>query len=85
MTKFSAMRLRRNPLPKNCTLVIDRHGKYRVRFRKRGFSCYLPFPPIGDEFQRAYGAALAGVKEWAANIGSDRTRAGSFNALAVSY
>lgn len=79
------MTRRRNPLPKHCSLIIDRHGKSRIRFRKGGFSTYLPYPPIGDEFQRAYAAALAGVKDWTANIGSDRTRAGSFDALAVAY
>lgn len=76
---------RRNGLPKHCSLVIDRHGKRRIRFRQKGFSTYLPYPPSGDDFTKAYGAALAGVKDWQANIGGDRTRSGSFNALCVAY
>ncbi len=79
------MNRRRNALPRHCSLVIDRHGKYRIRFRKQGFSTYLPYPPIGEDFQNAYAAALAGLKDWRANIGADRTRPGSFNALAVAY
>ncbi|NML75267.1 tyrosine-type recombinase/integrase [Rhizobium sp. S-51] len=76
---------RRNGLPKYCSLVIDRHKKRRIRFRTRGVDTYLPFPPVGAEFEKAYAAALAGVTEWRANIGVLRTRAGSFDALAVSY
>jgi len=75
----------RNGLPKHCSLVIDRHKKRRVRFRAKGVDTYLPYPPIGPEFEQAYTQALAGVTEWRANIGASRTRPGSFDALAVSY
>jgi integrase len=78
-------RKRRNGLPKHCSLVIDRHKKRRIRFRARGIDTYLPYPPFGQEFEKAYAAALAGVKEWRANVGSSKTRPGSFDALAVSY
>ncbi|MBB3567602.1 tyrosine-type recombinase/integrase [Rhizobium sp. BK491] len=76
---------RRNGLPKHCSLVIDRHKKRRIRFRAKGVDTYLPYPPSGAEFEKAYGEALAGVTEWRANIGASRTKAGTFDALAVSY
>lgn len=76
---------RRNGLPKYCSLVIDRHKKRRIRFRVKGVDTYLPYPPSGPEFEKAYAAALAGVVEWRANIGASKTRPGSFDALAVSY
>jgi integrase len=76
---------RRNGLPLYCSLVIDRHKKRRIRFRTKGVDTYLPYPPIGPEFEQAYAQALAGVTEWRANIGASRTPPGSFDALAVSY
>lgn len=76
---------RRNGMPKHCSLVIDRHKKRRVRFRAKGVDTYLPYPPVGPEFEQAYASALAGVTEWRANVGASRTRPGSFDALAVSY
>lgn len=78
-------RKRTNGLPAHCTLVTDRHKKRRIRFRAKGVDTYLPYPHSGTEFEKAYGLALAGVNEWQANIGKDRTKAGSFDALAVSY
>lgn len=76
---------RRNGLPEYCTLVIDRHKKRRIRFRAKGVDTYLPYPPLGADFEKAYAAALAGITEWRANIGASRTKAGSFDALVVSY
>lgn len=76
---------RRNGLPKHCSLVIDRHKKRRIRFRAKGIDTYLPYPPVGEEFSKAYANALAGVVEWQANIGASKVRFGSFDALAVSY
>lgn len=78
-------RKRRNGMPEYCTLVTDRHKKKRVRFRAKGVDTYLPYPPLGPEFEKAYAAALAGVTEWRANIGASKTRPGSFDALTVSY
>lgn len=78
-------RKRRNGMPDYCTLVTDRHKKKRVRFRAKGVDTYLPYPPLGPEFEKAYAAALAGITEWRANIGASKTRPGSFDALAVSY
>jgi integrase len=72
-------------LPKHCCWNSDRHGKRRVRFRKGGFTTYLTGIPWSEDFMRQYAAALAGVKAQAGNIGVERTKPGSFNALCVSY
>jgi integrase len=79
------VRRTKSALPKHCTLVIDRHGKSRVRFRKSGFSTYLTGTPWSEDFMRQYAAALDGVKVKASNIGVERTKLGSFNALCISY
>ena len=75
----------RTGLPKHCCWAVDRHGKRRVRFQKSGFSTYLKGTPWGEEFMRAYAAALDGVKALAHNIGASRTVAGTVNALIVDY
>lgn len=72
-------------LPKHCSWNHDQHGKRRVRFRKAGFTTYLAGTPWSEDFMRQYAAALDGVKAQATNIGSARTKPGSFNALCVSY
>ncbi len=51
---------RRNPFP-GVTRITDRHGKVRWRFRRKGFSTYLPGPYASAEFRAAYEAALAEV------------------------
>jgi integrase len=75
----------KNGLPRYCGWNVDRHGKRRVRFRRRGFSVYLPEPIGSEQFWRAYERALKGVKAQATDIGASRTLPGSFNALSVSY
>lgn len=42
------------------SLFVDRHGKERCRFRRRGVSCYLPHPSDAG-YRQAYRAALAGL------------------------
>ena len=49
----------KNGLPKHCSWNVDRHGKRRVRFRKRSVSIYLTDTPWGEAFMRQYAAALA--------------------------
>jgi integrase len=56
-----------------------------VRFRKAMMSAYLTGIPWGEEFMRAYAAALEGVKEKDATIGASRTIPGSISALCVLY
>ena len=42
-------------LPANVRPVLDRHGKTRYRFRRKGYkSAYLPGEPSSPEFHRAY-------------------------------
>lgn len=43
------------------TTFVDRHGKERHRFRRGGFSCYLPHPTAKD-YRAAYRAALDGIR-----------------------
>jgi len=75
----------RSGLPKHCSWNEDRHGKRRVRFRLRGFSTYLTGTPWSEDFMRQYAAALDGVKLQAQEVGASRTKAGSIDALCVSY
>jgi integrase len=76
----------KNGLPKHCCWNTDRHGRRRVRFRKGAFSTYLIGIPWSEDFMRQYATALEGVSTKATgNIGVERTKAGSFNALVVSY
>src|SRR5262249_49984593 len=71
----------RSGLPKHCSWAVDRHGKRRVRFRRRGISIYLTGIPWSEDFMRQYANALQGVR----NIGAERITPGSLNALIVSY
>jgi integrase len=75
----------KNGLPKYCCRNTDQHGRQRVRFRKGAFSTYLIGIPWSEDFMRQYASALEGVQAQTANIGIERTKAGSFNALVVSY
>src|SRR5262245_2738629 len=75
----------RSGLPKNCSWNTDRHGRRRVRFRRRGVSVYLTGFPWSEDFMRQYAAALEGVQAQTGNIGAGRTIPGSFDALCVSY
>ena len=63
---------------------LDRHGKPRHYFRKKGCkSVMLPGLPGSEEFNRAYEQALAGAPR--IEIAASRTRAGSINAMIVGY
>ena len=48
----------RSGLPRHCTYQLDRDGKRRVRFRRRGVSVYLTGIPWSEDFMRQYAAAL---------------------------
>src|SRR5262245_41551608 len=62
---------------------IDRHGKARWYYRRRGFKKVpLPGLPWSPEFMAAYEQALA---DQPLQVGSKRTKPGSMRALAVSY
>src|SRR5258705_1415329 len=75
----------RSGLPKHCCWAEDRHGKRRVRFRKAGFTTYLTGTPWSEPFMKQYAVALDGVKAIASEARRDHVRAGTVNALCVSY
>jgi integrase len=80
------LRRTKSGLPKHCSWNFDRaDGKRRVRFRRSGFSTYLTGTPWSEDFMRAYALALDGVKAERPEIGVERTRSGTVNALIVSY
>jgi site-specific recombinase XerD len=64
---------------------IDRHGKVRRYFRRRGQKRVpLPGLPGSEEFMAAYQLALA-AQPAAMEIGASRTQPGTIDALVVSY
>jgi len=74
--------LMRRP-PKYVKGYVDRYGKARFYFRRRGFKeIAMPGLPWSPEFMTAYEQALAGQPIQA---GSKRTKPGTIRALAVSY
>jgi integrase len=79
------MRRTKSGLPKHCAWNMDRHGKRRVRFRKRGFSTYLAGIPWSEDFMRQHAAALEGVVTRKAQIGADRNLPNSLGALIKTY
>jgi integrase len=77
----------RRVLPRFCGWNQNRRiGKWRVRFRRGRFSCYLPMPDAAD-FATAYAAAVASAKPeaQAREIGADKTIAGSLGAIIKAY
>lgn len=67
----------------NVTLMVDRHGKRRYRFRRKGFrTVYLPGLPGSPEFVAAYEAAADGSTS-RVEPGAGRTIPGTVHALAV--
>jgi len=63
----------------------DRHGKVRWRYRRKGFTVPLPGLPGSPEFAQAYADAVAGTAPGKRQIGAERTRPGTVNALAVAF
>jgi integrase len=64
---------------------VDRHGRPRYYFRRRGRRIPLPGLLGSAEFMAAYQAALEAAPKMTTEIGSARTTAGSVNAMIVSY
>ena len=65
---------------------VDRHGRVRHYFRRRGAK-QVPLPglPGSAEFMAAYQAALAGVTAPAVEIGANRYKPGTVDAAVVGY
>ena len=73
-------------LPRYVHGYLDRHGKARHYFRRRGFKKVpLPGMPWSPEFMAAYQAALAGVTATTTEIGASRTKPGTLNAAVVGF
>ncbi|MGD9918455.1 MAG: tyrosine-type recombinase/integrase [Paenirhodobacter sp.] len=62
---------------------LDRHGKRRWRFRRKGLTVELGSEWGSEEFQRRYAEAENGKKSEGA--GASRTMPGTFNDLAVKF
>lgn len=70
-------------LPPYASEFRDRHGKVRIRFRKKGLpAAYAAFSPATDDFYKQYNAWLNGDPVPA---GYQRGEAGTFNDLIAQY
>jgi integrase len=75
--------MKRRGLPKYVSEFQNRHGVWTIRFRRKGWPTVYPkSKPSTDEFADEYRRWLAGQP---LEVGSARTKPGSFRALAVSY
>ncbi len=78
--------MNRKRLPKYVSEFVDRHGKARVRFRRKGYQdFYFNTVPWSPEFMMQYQSCLAGEAAPPITVGVNKTTAGSFNALIVAY
>jgi integrase len=71
-------------LPKYVSRFKDRNGKDRFRFRKGGIVAYIHGTPWSEEFMRQY-ATLLDQTAPVATVNGRRTKAGTLDALVVSY
>lgn len=75
--------MKRRGLPKWCSEFQDRHGKWRVRARRKGWpTYYFKSPANSDGFWAEYRAWLDGEQ---LEISASRTKAGSLNDMIVRY
>jgi integrase len=65
---------------------VDRHGRVRHYFRRRGFP-RVPLPGLvgSDEFMNTYRAALTGVAQEPVKIGAAKTLPGTVNAVIIGF
>jgi hypothetical protein len=74
-----------NETPRFTQGFVDRHGRARFYFRRKGFARVpLPGLPWSPEYMAAYEAAMAGDAP-RIEIGASRSLPGTVNALAVAY
>lgn len=77
--------MRRRFLPKYVTAFVDRHGKERLRFRRRGFESHYFKSELGtEEFRREYRACLNG-EGIAQPVKATRSSPGTINDLVARY
>lgn len=73
-------------LPKYVSEFVDRHGKVRVRFRRKGQADhYFSSIPWTDDFMMEYRSCLDREAAPAIQVGISRTKPGTFNALIATY
>jgi integrase len=73
-------------LPKYVSEFVDRHGKVRVRYRRKGHpEHYFKAVPWTAEFMVELQACLDGEALPATNIGASRTKPGTMSALIAAY
>lgn len=78
-------RIKADGLPANVTGMLDRHGRYRLRFRKTGFRTHYfksPYPSRG--FWAEYDACLEGNAD-AEPVGAARIARGTVHDLMTQY
>lgn len=76
----------RRRLPKYVSEFADRHGKMRVRFRRKGQAdYYFQAVPWTPEFMQEYQACLDGQAAPVIQPGVNRSKPGTFNALIAAY
>lgn len=76
----------RSGLPKHCSFETDRHGRRRIRFRKRNVSWYIKCgDPWSPSFMEEYGRALAEVADQTQTIGAEKVIVGTLGALIKTY
>ncbi|MET4701933.1 integrase [Constrictibacter sp. MBR-5] len=73
-------------LPKYVSEFADRHGKIRVRFRRKGQEAYyFTAAPWTPAFMAEYERCLSREAAPAVQPGADRSKAGTMSALIASY
>jgi len=78
--------MNRKRLPKYVSEFADRHGKMRVRFRRKGQEDhYFQSVPWTPEFMQEYQACLDREAAPALQPGINRSKPGTFNALIAAY
>lgn len=78
--------MNRRRLPKYCSEFRDRHGKVRVRFRRKGQATYyFKAAPWSAEFMQEYRACIERKAAPEIEPGEGRTVPGSVSALIVAY
>ncbi len=78
--------MKRRALPPYCSEFADRHGKWRARFRRKGFTTYyFRAMPHSAAFMQEYRACLDGTAALRIDPGADAVAPGSFNDLIARY
>lgn len=82
-----ARKMKRRKLPKHCSAFVDRHGRTRVRFRRKGFATYyFKSPAWSPSFMDELQACNDPSTDRSVIVpGATRTPAGSVSALIAAY